>query len=161
MTLDEQDGLASRVAALWPGTRIVDRRVTPSSGYRAVHVIPRVLGRSVEIQLRTPYQNLWAQVMEAAGDLWGRAVRYGGLPHEPEAPAWEGAGMSRADVIATRIEFSDVLYELELGENAAVAAGRDPSRQVEELSAADREVWAVYGPLRDLVRQMLGDVQQW
>jgi ppGpp synthetase/RelA/SpoT-type nucleotidyltranferase len=40
---------------------IDDRREKPSHGYRAVHVIPRVDAHSIEIQVRTPLQDIWAQ----------------------------------------------------------------------------------------------------
>jgi ppGpp synthetase/RelA/SpoT-type nucleotidyltranferase len=44
MTLDEQDAVTGQVESLWPGARRVDRRATPSHGYRAVHVVVQVKG---------------------------------------------------------------------------------------------------------------------
>jgi ppGpp synthetase/RelA/SpoT-type nucleotidyltranferase len=68
MTLDEQDQMAALVQGLWPGARLIDRRAKPSHGYRAVHIVPRVRYCPVEIQIRTLYQDGWAQTMETLGD---------------------------------------------------------------------------------------------
>ena len=58
MTLDEQDEIAAAIAELWPSTQIVDRRASPSHGYRAIHLVPEKLaGRPVEIQLRSMFQD--------------------------------------------------------------------------------------------------------
>ena len=80
MTLDEQDALVASILELWPDAAVIDRREIPSHGYRAVHVVPKIQGHSVEIQVRTIYQDTWAQMMERFGDIWGREVRYGGQP---------------------------------------------------------------------------------
>ena len=83
MNLTEQDRLVERIAALWPDRRIIDRRATPNYGYRAVHVIAKVEDCRVEIQVRTRWQDLWAQVSEQMGDMYGRQIRYGGPPVNP------------------------------------------------------------------------------
>ncbi len=83
----EQELVLSRVFELWPDARLIDRRDEPMHGYRAVHVVPRVDGCFVEIQIRTGLQNVWAQLFEALGDSWGRQIRYGEPPNDPEAPA--------------------------------------------------------------------------
>lgn len=56
----------------------VDRRVNPSHGYRAVHVIAESAGKLVEIQLRTSLQHLWAEVSEKLADLIDPSIKYGG-----------------------------------------------------------------------------------
>jgi ppGpp synthetase/RelA/SpoT-type nucleotidyltranferase len=43
-------------------------------------VIPRVDGHPIEIQVRTPLQDLWAQTIERLADRVGRAIRYGERP---------------------------------------------------------------------------------
>lgn len=40
---------------------VVDRRTTPSHGYRAVHLIAIADGKPIEIQVRTVLQHLWAE----------------------------------------------------------------------------------------------------
>jgi hypothetical protein len=76
--LSGQDALVAWLAALFPGAKVVDRRQRPSHGYRAVHVIAKVAGHSVEVQVRTTVQDAWAQAMEKVSDVLGREVRYGG-----------------------------------------------------------------------------------
>jgi len=56
MGLGTQNQMVERIAGLFDGARIVDRRQHPSYGYRAVHVIPEVHGYPVEIQVRTRLQ---------------------------------------------------------------------------------------------------------
>lgn len=64
--------------------RVRDRRAEPSHGYRAVHVVATVLGLPVEIQIRTVTQDQWAQMVERLGDQWGRGIRYGEPPPDPD-----------------------------------------------------------------------------
>jgi hypothetical protein len=91
MSLSTQDELVRSISNACPGAQEpIDRRVTPNHGYRAVHVICRVDGRSVEIQVRTLYQDTWAQLMEKMGDWYGRQIRYGEAPLDPSASVGEG-----------------------------------------------------------------------
>ncbi|MDT0488345.1 hypothetical protein RNB18_50780, partial [Streptomyces sp. DSM 41640] len=60
--------------------RVTDRRVQPSHGYRAVHVIAQLEGMPVEIQVRTRYQHEWADMFEKLADVIGRGIRYGEPP---------------------------------------------------------------------------------
>jgi ppGpp synthetase/RelA/SpoT-type nucleotidyltranferase len=79
-----QDELVERVAGLFADCprvpRIVDRRVTPSHGYRAVHVIVFPEDIAVEIQVRTRFQHEWADTFEKLADRIGRDIRYGAPP---------------------------------------------------------------------------------
>ncbi|HMJ02383.1 MAG TPA: hypothetical protein VK506_05545 [Conexibacter sp.] len=79
----EQDELVARLAHLFDGDRrprVVDRRMTPSHGYRAVHVIVLVRSVPVEIQVRTQLQHEWADLFEKLADKIGRGIRYGEPP---------------------------------------------------------------------------------
>lgn len=98
MSLSDQDDLVARVAGLFEGAKIVDRRPTAkaSHGYRAVHVIASIDSRLVEIQVRTALQDRWAQIVERLGDTWGRQIRYGGMPSDPSAPVGR---LTRARVV--------------------------------------------------------------
>jgi len=60
-----------------PDRDLVDRRVEPSYGYRAVHLIVRLRGRAVEIQVRTTLQDQWAEVSEKFSDAIPD-LKYGG-----------------------------------------------------------------------------------
>lgn len=54
-----------------------DRRVKPSHGYRAVHVIVTIDNRAVEVQVRTALQHAWAETCEKASDITGAGIKYG------------------------------------------------------------------------------------
>ena len=108
MDLAGQDELVARIVSCFPDHRVRDRRASPSAGYRAVHIVPRLDGIPVEIQVRTHWQDRWAQAMEHLGDCWGRAIRYGGDPEEPGRVERVGAGPAR-----TRREWVDLLLSLQ------------------------------------------------
>jgi ppGpp synthetase/RelA/SpoT-type nucleotidyltranferase len=62
-----------------------DRLALPSHGYRAVHLLVTVDGKVVEVQVRTLFQHLWAELSETAADRYGVQVKYGGeAPGRPE-----------------------------------------------------------------------------
>jgi ppGpp synthetase/RelA/SpoT-type nucleotidyltranferase len=52
-----QDEVVGRLKSIFAKAAIIDRRKQPSYGYRAVHIIPTVRGRPVEIQVRTEFQH--------------------------------------------------------------------------------------------------------
>lgn len=81
--LDRQTAFAREVAQFFGVDRaeIKDIRLTPHSGYRAVHVWLRLPAGRLEVQIRTLGQSAWANVYEELGDFAGRHIRYG-EPHE-------------------------------------------------------------------------------
>lgn len=115
MDLLEQDELVADLTRELRQSRVVDRRARPMHGYRAVHVVARIGRCSIEIQVRTRSQHLWAEVVERLGDRWGRDIRYGG---EPAGSAKTVAGST------TRREF----WELVQGTGRSLAL-------IEELGA--------------------------
>lgn len=98
MTRAEQDRVVDRIGAHFPGAKVFDRRVAPSHGYRAVHVVVPIDSELVEIQVRTDLQHRWAMLVEGLADAWGQQVKYGGLPDEPESTG--PGGRSRAQLAA-------------------------------------------------------------
>lgn len=54
------------------------------SGYRGVHVIMRYRGRSIEMQLRTPFMHEWAVTVERLTDRYGED--YKGAWHSTVSP---------------------------------------------------------------------------
>jgi ppGpp synthetase/RelA/SpoT-type nucleotidyltranferase len=74
----EQEQVVASIVEIFPGSLVVDRREKPSHGYRAVHVIALMDSRSVEIQIRTALQQLWAELSEKLADLVDPAIKYGG-----------------------------------------------------------------------------------
>lgn len=111
MNRTEQDRLVARIVELFHGAEVKDRRAQPSYGYRAVHVIIEVDRRLVEIQVRTGLQDLWAQVMERLADRWGRGIRYGDPPDDPEVEV--AAGFTRRDILELLMERSEIINRLE------------------------------------------------
>ena len=60
------------------GADVKDRRLDPSHGYRAVHVIVKVDEQTFEIQVRTLLQQQWAELSEKASDIIDPEIKYGG-----------------------------------------------------------------------------------
>lgn len=130
----EQDRLAAVLERAFPRSKVVDRRVSPMFGYRAVHVVIQVDRCSVEIQLRTRIQHLWAEVVERLGDRWGRQIRYGGTPDDPELMV--NKTMNRTALWNFVGGLSDIINALEEAEarrQFAVDAGLD----IDELGLSD------------------------
>jgi hypothetical protein len=118
----DQDTVVRHIGQSFEKTRDKDRRKDPSAGYRAVHVIVTQDSLPVEIQVRTELQHMWAEVAEKIADVWGRQLRYGGEPDEPDAimlgqmtrrDAW-GLVLRVAEGIA-----KDEQYEFEIEERRA------------------------------------------
>lgn len=78
--LDDQDSVGKSLVGLFADVVVVDRRHTPSHGYRAVHLIVPAHGKLVEVQVRTVLQHLWAEVSEKFADVVDPAIKYGGGP---------------------------------------------------------------------------------
>lgn len=74
----EQDFVKVRLEKLFETTKVIDRRDRPSHGYRALHVIVEMNGKSVEVQVRTELQHWWANLSEKFSDLVEPAIKYGG-----------------------------------------------------------------------------------
>jgi ppGpp synthetase/RelA/SpoT-type nucleotidyltranferase len=68
----DQDRMVNKLVAALPESTVIDRRQRPTHGYRAVHVIATLHGKSIEIQIRTRLQDLWAQLSEKMADEVGR-----------------------------------------------------------------------------------------
>jgi putative GTP pyrophosphokinase len=73
----EQNRLISMIEGKFPCV-VSDRRLQPSHGYRAVHVVARPQRLPIEIQVRTRLQHLWAEISEKLADQFGIEVKYGG-----------------------------------------------------------------------------------
>jgi len=76
--------------------KVIDRRLAPVHGYRAVHVVVFPEGVPVEIQVRTLWQHEWAELFEKLADLVGRGIRYG----EPPARWWSPDQFEEMDAAA-------------------------------------------------------------
>lgn len=74
----EQDRIVASMVASFDDVNVVDRRERPSHGYRAVHVLVGVNGKTVEIQVRSRLQHRWAEFSEKLADASAPALKYGG-----------------------------------------------------------------------------------
>jgi ppGpp synthetase/RelA/SpoT-type nucleotidyltranferase len=92
--LSEQDEARDKIVGFYEdqgcACRVVDRREDPRFGYKAVHVIVQIDGMPLEIQIRTELQDAWAQIVERTADRWGRGIRYGEDPLNPDAKVRSG-----------------------------------------------------------------------
>lgn len=75
--ISEQDRTVEIIEDLFNDTVVVDRRKKPSNGYRAVHVLVKLEGKTVELQVRTVLQHLWAEFSEKLSDSFGTEIKYG------------------------------------------------------------------------------------
>ncbi|HTX04146.1 MAG TPA: RelA/SpoT domain-containing protein [Candidatus Acidoferrales bacterium] len=73
-----QEDYASALHELFAEARIVDHRAAPQHGYRALHFIVKDGQQRFEIQLRTGYQDDWANLVEKIADRVGIELKYGG-----------------------------------------------------------------------------------
>ena len=78
----EQDRAVMALRSIFADVSVVDRRKNPSYGYRAVHIIPRISVKLIEIQIRTQLQHDWAEISEKLSDCVDPAIKYGGGPKE-------------------------------------------------------------------------------
>jgi len=105
----EQDRVAGQVKELFAdearAPRLIDRRVEPVYGYRALHVIVYPDGYPIEVQVRTEWQHLWAEWFERLADQYGRGIRYGELP--------VSGGDNAQEMVDSLITLADQIAEAE------------------------------------------------
>lgn len=140
LNLKEQDDLTARLLELFPDSKVVDRRRNPMHGYRAVHVIARYSGVTIEVQIRTHYQQAWAEATERLADSWGRGIRYGLSPDGRD----ETEIAQRSDALAKWKLAADHIARLEresttladvLAERVRAAVQADANAQPKEVAA--------------------------
>ncbi|MGH2764696.1 MAG: hypothetical protein ACRDKA_02105 [Actinomycetota bacterium] len=169
LTLEEQDNLVSRILRRFPGSKVVDRRRDPSHGYRAVHIVVTRDGHHVEIQVRTELQNRWAQLFERLADSWGRQIRYGGLPDDPDEFVLEA--LPRREVVRMVLELSEVIRDIEVRRDrvetlmASLAASDAPppgtpefdqhEAERDEIEALGQELFQEEAELREIINSLL------
>lgn len=134
-------------------SRYIDRIQHPSHGYRAIHVVVRVDGLPVEIQVRTDLQDKWAQLVEVLSDRWGRQIRYGEPPHYPQHVVG-GASLTRKAVMSAILSLSDAIAEVERADD--VDQINVMFEQTDEFIGADtREEWRAARSSRAAARARL------
>ena len=76
--MQEQESIAVALRDAFPALSVVDRRVRPSYGYRAIHIIIQIKNKLIEVQVRTELQHNWAELSEKLSDKIDPAIKYGG-----------------------------------------------------------------------------------
>lgn len=75
--------VASRLRKNWTITKFRDYVAEPKAdGYRALHLVNRNRGRLIEVQLRTPRQDSWANLVEGFARTVAPGLKFGGGPEE-------------------------------------------------------------------------------
>ncbi len=75
--LAAQNELTEKLMSVFPDAKLYDRVAKPSHGYRAKHLVVKVDGKRIEIQIRTRFQHLWALLSEDMADMFGQEIKYG------------------------------------------------------------------------------------
>jgi putative GTP pyrophosphokinase len=114
----EQDRTVSAIAAALEGVTVLDRRLKPSHGYRAVHLIVRENNKPIEIQVRTALQHVWAELSEKCADMIDPSIKYGGGPQP-----YRG----------TLDQAAQLIHDIEDGESAFVNAGSADTTSARKL----------------------------
>lgn len=75
------DRVASRLRKNWTITKVHDYVREPKpDGYRALHLINRNHGKLIEVQLRTPNQDIWANTVETLSRTVAPGLKFGTGP---------------------------------------------------------------------------------
>lgn len=130
LLLGEQMALAREIATHFGADEdaIHDLRSGEHAGYRGVHVWLRLPAGRVEIQIRTLFQSIWANLYEGIADRFGRGIRYG----EPVDASLLPADVSLAEVehlVEVMLDGSASFANIE-GEWQQLMESDDPMRGV-------------------------------
>lgn len=146
MDLNDQDALVRALTIEFPGARVIDRRASPSFGYRAVHVVVRVGRCLCEIQVRTSQQHLWAEIVERLADRWGRQIRYGGPPDDRSRKIQNTTRQQFWELVVGVSDTVHGIEEVAATQNLGVDAGEAPEGvdrvELEEVRQSLREALA-------------------
>lgn len=153
----EQDRITRDLQNAIPSTHVDDRRIRPSHGYRAVHLIVTSEARLVEIQIRTHEQHSWAEVSEKLSDVVDQSIKYGGGPealrevlvaHSELIAEWEGLernlsllleNAAKTRAVAARLREGDpmrseLLESANESDKAVVSRKAEGRRKFEDLA---------------------------
>jgi hypothetical protein len=125
----DQDALVEQIRTIFAEEarppKVIDRRLKPVQGYRAVHIVAFPDGFPIEVQVRTRLQHDWAELFEKLADVLGRGIRYGEaaqhwLLHDPPGALdqqtqdlWRTASRGLSDLVSRMIAISDLIDVVE------------------------------------------------
>ena len=141
----DQDQMIAMLLQTFSESKVVDRRINPSHGYRAVHVIITREGLNVEIQIRSSLQHLWAELSERLADVIDSSIKYGG--GEPQIQRY----LSLTSEHIAKLEKSE--KELSASEETFLRQGLE-SQSFQEIVARDKNILAEI--FRDLISRLHG-----
>jgi putative GTP pyrophosphokinase len=148
--ISKQEEALERLKALFPDVDLDDRRERPSHGYRAVHVIVRFDGKSIEIQVRTSLQHWWAELSEKFSDLINPAIKYGG----GDAEALDSLSVASDEIIKVENDeklLKDILAELASRGGMSEDAGRDLLKAQRSIAARRKQVINLIGGMGEII----------
>jgi ppGpp synthetase/RelA/SpoT-type nucleotidyltranferase len=108
----------------------------------AVHIIAKISGNLVEIQVRTTMQHLWAELSEKLSDVIAPEIKYGGGPNIPRKVL---AGISES--IATIENLKDDI--------AQVTAQTKDDKQQKRLKELQKSVLGIEKSLANSCNKLL------
>jgi ppGpp synthetase/RelA/SpoT-type nucleotidyltranferase len=137
----DQERVVGVLAGLFQNAAIIDRRANPSHGYRAVHVIVTRGEKLVEIQVRTSYQHVWAELSEKLSDVFDPTIKYGGGNKSLRAllAQWSGVMQKEEDVERTLAGVQDQMAELLSQTSLSGADEANLSRLEAEIVTQEKE----------------------
>ena len=141
----EQDALVDRLTEVFETKSLFDRRESSSHGYRAVHVVVRHMDMPIEIQIRTAFQHLWAELSEKLSDLVEPAVKYGGGPE------------ALVEFLLSASERGRLLESFE----RRLDQRKDWENQREEIADLAKLIEQTKRELADLLQDMIGKAHLW
>ena len=122
--------------------RVRDYRERDRNGYRAVHLtLLSESGKSVELQLRTEIQHVWAGLSERRAAVVDHAVKYGGGPQEEQdvlrelSTVGRGLDLRQVELDAARDRYRLGPFARELAEHVIE---REQQKLREEIEAFSR-----------------------
>jgi putative GTP pyrophosphokinase len=133
----EQQTTIESVNRLFESTVTVDRRESPSHGYRAVHIVVKSGGHLIEVQIRSSLQHIWAELSEKFADLIDPAIKYG--KGDETTVAWLQE-LSTSIAVFESQELQVVNLEKQVSDTLSEDAG---SKDQEELLKLREEISAL------------------
>jgi putative GTP pyrophosphokinase len=132
-----QQRTVESLCLLFGQARITDRRAQPSHGYRAVHIIVKRGDRTVEVQVRTLLQHIWAELSEKLSDVVDPGIKYG-MGDQAIVKI-----LLDASALVAQAEDEEIhLTKLQQAVSVMLVRAGGESNKHEQLMELDREIFA-------------------